>query len=50
LNFNMPNKNAKQRKWKRQKANKWLAENGRTANQIKKKKQKQKNLLNKRGL
>ena len=35
----MPNKAAKQRKWKRQKANKWLAENGRTANQVKRKRQ-----------
>ena len=32
----MPNKAAKQRKWKRQKADKWLVENGRTAKQIKK--------------
>ena len=33
----MPNKAAKQRKWKRQKANEWCKANGRTANQVKKK-------------
>ena len=41
----MPNRAAKQRKWKRQKANKWLSENGRTAKQVKKKRAKEKKQL-----
>lgn len=36
----MPNKKAKDRKRKRRKLNAWLKANGRTANQIKKKREK----------
>ena len=41
----MPNRAAKQRKLKRQKADKWLVENGRTAKQIKKRRAKKKRQL-----
>jgi hypothetical protein len=42
----MPNKAAKRRKWDRQKRNKWLAENGRTANQYRKKQEKRNENIN----
>jgi len=36
----MPNKKAKDRKRKRRKLNEWLSRNGRTAKQVKKKREK----------